>query len=185
MQSLIFYAAIRNYPKLFRTSVQITDVTAELSYSMIDEIDVKILEILQKNGRAKRNDLADAVKLSLPSISDRLKKLEDNGIITGYFATVDHKKLGRDITAFIFVRVDSSKHYSSFLEHAKQVDDILECHAITGEGSHLLKIRTKNTESLEKLLAKIQAWTGIVSTRTNLVLSSTKETFYIKIDGAK
>lgn len=152
---------------------------------MIDEIDVKILEILQKDGRTKRNDLAETVGLSLPSVSERLNKLEANGIITGYFATVDHKKLGRDITAFIFVTVDSSRHFGSFLDHAKHVDDILECHAITGEGSHLLKIRTKNTESLEKLLAKIQAWNGVVSTRTNLVLSTSKESMYIKIEGGK
>ncbi len=152
---------------------------------MLDDIDVKILETLQRSGRTKRNDLASEVGLSLPSVSERLKKLEESGIITGYFATVDHKKLGKDITAFIFVTVDSSKHYASFLEHAKQLDDILECHAITGEGSHLLKIRTANTASLEKLLAKIQAWTGVVSTRTNLVLSSSKETMQIKIDGTK
>lgn len=152
---------------------------------MLDDIDAKILEILQKSGRTKRNELAEAVGLSLPSISDRLKKLEDNGIITGYFATVDHKKLGRDITAFIFVTVDSSKHYTAFLEHAKQLDDILECHAITGEGSHLLKIRTTNTGSLEKLLAKIQAWSGVVSTRTNLVLSTSKESMHIKVEGTK
>jgi Lrp/AsnC family leucine-responsive transcriptional regulator len=152
---------------------------------MLDEIDVKILEILQRDGRTKRNDLAETVGLSLPSVSERLKKLEDGGIITGYFATVDHKKLGRDITAFIFVTVDSSKHFGAFLEHAKHLDDILECHAITGEGSHLLKIRTKNTESLEKLLAKIQAWNGVVSTRTNLVLSTSKESMHIRIEGGK
>lgn len=152
---------------------------------VLDEIDLKILDILQKHGRTKRNDLADAVQLSLPSVSERLKKLEDGGVITGYFATVDPKKLGKDITAFIFVTVDSSKHYPSFLEHARHVDDILECHAITGEGSHLLKVRTANTNSLEKLLAKIQAWTGVTSTRTHLVLSTTKETFYIKADSLK
>ncbi len=151
----------------------------------LDDIDVKILDILQKNGRTKRNDLAEAVQLSLPAVSDRLKKLEESGVITGYYATVDARKLGKDITAFIFVTVDSSKHYPSFLEHTKHVDDILECHAITGEGSHLLKVRTANTSSLEKLLAKIQAWTGVTSTRTNLVLSTTKETSYIKIDGVK
>lgn len=156
-----------------------------MSTFICDDIDVRLIDILQKNGRTKRNDLAEAVGLSLPAVSDRLKKLEDNGIITGYLATVDHKKLGRDITAFIFVRVDSSKHFNAFLDHARHVDDILECHAITGEGSHLLKIRTKNTESLEKLLAKIQAWNGVVSTRTSLVLSTSKETFYVKAEAGK
>ncbi|MEW6512106.1 MAG: Lrp/AsnC family transcriptional regulator [Bacteroidota bacterium] len=151
----------------------------------LDEIDVKIMEVLQKKGRTRRNDLAEAVGLSLPSVSERLRKLEDQQYITGYHATVDHRKLGKDITAFIFVTVDSSRHYAQFLEHAQGADEILECHAITGEGSHLLKIRTVNTSSLEKLLAKIQAWAGVVSTRTNLVLSTSKETMRIKIEMPK
>jgi Lrp/AsnC family leucine-responsive transcriptional regulator len=125
------------------------------------------------------------VGLSLPSVSERLRKLEENGYITGSFATVDPRKLGKDICAFIFVTVDSSKHYPAFLEHAHANDEILECHAITGEGSHLLKVRTANTASLEKLLAKIQAWSGVLNTRTNLVLSTSKETMRIKAEASK
>ena len=152
---------------------------------VLDEIDTTIMEILQKKGRTRRNDLAEAVGLSLPSVSERLRKLEENGYITGYFATVDPRKLGKDICAFIFVTVDSSRHYPGFLEHAHANDEILECHAITGEGSHLLKVRTANTASLEKLLAKIQAWSGVLNTRTNLVLSTSKETMRIKVEASK
>jgi Lrp/AsnC family leucine-responsive transcriptional regulator len=151
----------------------------------LDEIDVKILEILQKKGRTRRNDLAESVGLSLPSVSERMRKLEESGYILGYHATVDAKKLGRDIAAFILVTVDSSKHYAQFREHAGSVDEILECHAVTGEGSHLLKVRTQNTASLEKLLAKIQAWPGVVNTRTNLVLSTSKETTRLKVEPGK
>src|ERR1043165_2237246 len=124
----------------------------------IDNIDIQILEQLQGNGRTRRNDLAEMVGLSIPSVSERLRKLEEGGYITGYFAKVDHKKLGKDITAFIYVYVDSSRHYASFVEHAAATDEIIECHAITGEGSHLLKVRTENTSTLEKLLGKIQSW---------------------------
>jgi Lrp/AsnC family leucine-responsive transcriptional regulator len=152
---------------------------------MIDEIDAKLLELLQRRGRTKRNDLAEAVGLSIPSVGDRLKKLEDGDIIRGYHAVLDAKKLGKDITAFIFVTVDSSKHFGQFIEHANGLDEILECHAITGEGSHLIKVRTTNTASLEKLLAKIQAWSGVTSTRTNLVLSTSKETTRIKVEPNK
>ena len=152
---------------------------------MIDDIDVTILEILQKSGRTRRNDLAEKVGLSLPAVSERLRKLEEHGIITGYHAKVDAKQLGRDITAFIHVTIDSSKHYGSFIDHAQSHDEILECHAITGEGTHLLKIRTGNTASLERLLAKIQAWSGVISTHTNLVLSTAKETTRIKIDSTR
>jgi Lrp/AsnC family leucine-responsive transcriptional regulator len=152
---------------------------------VLDDIDATIMDILQKKGRTRRNDLAEAVGLSLPSVSERLRKLEENGYITGYFATVDPRKLGKDICAFIFVTVDSSRHYPGFLEHAHATDEILECHAITGEGSHLLKVRTANTASLEKLLAKIQAWSGVLNTRTNLVLSTSKESMRIRVEASK
>ncbi|HTX98746.1 MAG TPA: Lrp/AsnC family transcriptional regulator [Bacteroidota bacterium] len=152
---------------------------------MLDEIDVKILEMLQQKGRTRRNDLAEAVGLSLPSVSERLRKLEEAGVIKGYHATVDPKKVGRDITAFIFVTMDSSRHYHQFIEHTTALDEILECHAITGEGSHLLKVRTHNTASLEKLLAKVQAWPGVLSTRTNVVLSTSKETLRLKLEPTK
>jgi Lrp/AsnC family leucine-responsive transcriptional regulator len=151
----------------------------------LDEIDVKILEALQGNGRIRRNDLAELVDLSLPSVSERLRKLEENGIITGYFAKLDYRKLGRDVTAFIAVSIDSSRHYQQFIEHVNHVDEILECHAITGDGSHLLKVRTVNTSSLEKILAKIQAWQGVMSTRTSVVLSSSKESTRIKLEVRK
>jgi len=152
---------------------------------MLDEIDLTIIDVLQQSGRTRRNDLAERVGLSLPSVSDRLRKLEKLGYITGYHATVDAKRLGKDITAFVFVTVDSSRHYHQFIEHAAAQDDILECHAITGEGTHLLKVRTANTASLEKLLSRIQAWSGVVSTRTDLVLSTAKETFHIKVEAGR
>lgn len=151
----------------------------------LDDIDIKILEILQKNGRTRRNDLAEKVGLSLPAVSERLRKLEEGGIIQGYFAKVDHKLLGKDITAFIVVTVDSSKHFNAFLEHAQNTDEILECHAVTGDGTHLVKVRTENTESLEKLLGKIQSWTGVVKTETMIVLSTSKETMRVKIHNHK
>jgi Lrp/AsnC family leucine-responsive transcriptional regulator len=150
---------------------------------MIDDIDLTILDLVQRQGRIRRNDLAESVGLSLPSVSDRLRKLEEQGFITGYHGIVDPKKLGKDITAFIHVSVDSSKHFAAFLDHAHASDEILECHAITGEGSHLLKIRTTDTASLERLLARIQAWNGVTSTRTHLVLSTAKETMRIKVKG--
>jgi Lrp/AsnC family transcriptional regulator, leucine-responsive regulatory protein len=152
---------------------------------MMDEIDVKILDILQDKGRMRRNELAEAVGLSLPSVSDRLRKLEEQKIILGYRAFLDYRSVGKDITAFIFVTVDSSRHYAQFIEHAVALDDVLECHAITGEGTHLLKARTTNTAALEKLLGKIQSWTGVVSTRTHLVLSTRKETTKIRMEQKK
>ncbi|HEY4611915.1 MAG TPA: Lrp/AsnC family transcriptional regulator [Bacteroidota bacterium] len=152
---------------------------------MLDDIDIKILEVLQKQGRTRRNDLAERVGLSLPAASERLRKLEESGIISGYFAKVDHKQLGKDITAFVTVTIDSSKHYHAFLDHANAAEDILECHAITGEGTHIIKVRTENAASLEKLLAKIQSWQGVVKTTTSVALSTTKETFRVRVSNHK
>jgi Lrp/AsnC family transcriptional regulator, leucine-responsive regulatory protein len=152
---------------------------------ILDEIDIHLLEILQKKGRTRRNELAEAVKLSIPSVSERLRKLEEQGIIAGYTAYLDPKKLGMDITAFIVVTVDSSKHYESFLDHTQANEEILEVHSVTGSGTHLLKVRTGSTSSLEKLLSKIQAWNGIVKTTTSVVLSTTKETLNVKLKSTK
>lgn len=147
----------------------------------MDEVDVKILEILQQNGRTRRNDLAESVKLSLPAASERLRKLEEAGIIEGYHARLNHKALGKDITAFVTVTVDSSKHFNAFVDHVTHHDEILECHAVTGEGTHMIKLRTNNTESLERILARIQAWAGVTKTTTSVVLSTAKETSRIKL----
>ena len=147
----------------------------------IDETDLKILEYLQDNARMKRNEIAEKIGLSLPSVTDRMNKLEELDVIETYKTKLNHKKLGKDITAFIFVTSESSTHYKDFIHHTVSSPEILECHSITGDGSHVLKIRTENTSSLEKLLAKIQSWKGVRSTRTSIVLSSLKETFTIDL----
>jgi Lrp/AsnC family transcriptional regulator, leucine-responsive regulatory protein len=148
---------------------------------VLDEIDLKILEILQKNGRTRRSDLASIIGLSIPAASERMRKLEEEGFIVGYYARLDPLKLGKGLTAFVLVTVDSSRHYPAFIEHVKPVDEIMECHSITGEGTHLLKIRCEDTQTLEKLLARIQAWQGVVKTTTNVVLSPIKESLHAKI----
>ncbi len=148
---------------------------------MLDELDLKILRTLQSNGRTKRNVLAEEVGLTIPSVSDRLKKLEENGIIEGYYAKVKRQAFGFDILAFILVMMDSSKHYKDLIKHVEKNPSVIECYSVLGEGSHILKVAVKNTESLEKLLSEIQTWTGVTSTKTTYVLSTIKETTSINI----
>ncbi len=148
---------------------------------MVDNLDIQILKTLQKNGRTKRNQLAEEVKLSIPSVSERLKKLEDNNVIEGYYTKVNRKSFGLDILAFIHVMMDSSKHYNDLIKKAEKNPQILECHSVLGEGSHLMKVVVKNTEALEKLLSEIQSWPGVNSTKTTYVLSTIKETTSINI----
>ena len=151
----------------------------------LDEIDLKILSTLQDNGRTKRNKLAEEVKLSIPSVSERLRKLEEYGVILGYHSVLDARSVGLEVTAFIFLTTESSKFYAKIIERATEHEEILECHAITGDGSHILKIRTESTETLENLLSKIQAWPGVVNTRTDVVLSSPKETNVLPLSQLK
>jgi len=148
---------------------------------MLDDLDFKILTTLQQNGRTKRNELAEQVGLSVPSVSERLKKLEDNKIIEGYYTKVNKQAFGYDILAFILVMMDSSKHYKDLIKHVDKHPNILECHSVLGEGSHLLKVLVKNTESLEKLLSEVQTWSGVTGTKTTYVLSTLKETTAIHI----
>jgi Lrp/AsnC family leucine-responsive transcriptional regulator len=148
---------------------------------MHDSTDSKILNILQENGRRKRNAIAEEVGLSLPSLSERMKKLEEHGIIEGYYTKLNKKHFRFDLMAFIFVFMDSSKNYDKLAANVKKTHEVLECHSILGEGSHLLKVVVKDTAALEKLLSTIQSWPGVNHTTTSFVLSSIKETTKLNI----
>lgn len=141
-----------------------------------DETDLRLLELLQDHGRSSQHDLAQAVGLSSPAVGERLRKLEERGFIRNFTAVLDPKRLGVDVTAFIFVGMSGSRFYPEFRTEVAQHPEVLECHSVTGQGSHLLKIRTDNTSSLEALLAQIQAWPGVQWTTTSIVLSTLKET---------
>lgn len=148
----------------------------------IDEIDAKILELLQRNGRIKRNRIAEEVGLSVPSVSERMRKLEERGIIDGYHAVLNAKRLHLDITAFIRVQVDGSQSFPEFVRLASDCPEVLEVHSSTGEGSHFLKVRCRTTTDLEKLLAVIQRWPGVHGTHTSIVLSTYKETRELTVE---
>jgi len=99
----------------------------------LDDIDIQILRHLQKEGRAQRNKIAEMVGLSVPSVSERMRKLEERKLIEGYYAVLNARKFHFDITAFIFVEVDGSSNYEQFVQNAVKEPEILECHSITGE----------------------------------------------------
>lgn len=148
---------------------------------MLDDLDIKILNILQKNGRTKRSEIAEKIGLSIPSLSERIKKLEENGIIEGYYAKLNKNAFGFDIMAFVLVVMESSKNYDALSKNVEDTPEILECYSILGEGSHILKAIVKNTADLEKLLGKIQSWPGVARTVTSFVLSTIKETSKLNI----
>ena len=145
----------------------------------LDATDAQILDLLQREGRIKRKDIAEAVGLSIPSVSDRMRKLEGRGVLTGFHGTVDAKRLGHDVMAFVFVQSTGSDHYGEFVAAVTALDEVQELHSVTGDGSHVLKVRVRTTTGLERLLAKLQALPGVRGTRTSLVLTTLKEGTYL------
>ena len=149
---------------------------------MLDKINVEILNLLQQNARMSASEIASEVGLSVPAASERVKKLVESKNITGFNTKLNAKELGFDLCAFIAVDSASSDHYNDIIDEAERNNSVLECHSVTGEGSHLLKIRVKNSTKLEKLLSYIQSWPGVIRTHTMLVLSTFKETTDIDLE---
>ena len=149
--------------------------------SIIDKIDHKILEILQNTGRDSASHIASEIGMSVPAVSERIHKLEETGIISGYEAIVDPKKVGLDVAAIITLVSESSRHFDEIVELANETQEVVQCFTTTGAGSHLLIINTENSESLELLLKGIQSWPGVLRTETQLILSSYKAGHHIKI----
>lgn len=148
---------------------------------MIDPIDYKILDLLQHNARMTQSEIAASVGMSQPAVAERLRKLEQDGVIIGYAARVDSRKLGKDITAFIGVRIEHPKYNKEFSRRMIQHKDVLECHRVTGADSYLLKVVTENTESLDRLISEtVRVVPGVTRTLTTIVMSSFKESTYIQ-----
>lgn len=141
----------------------------------MDAIDIQLVSMLQGAGRISQNELANAVGLSAPAVAERIRKLEDRGVIERYTAIVNPRKIGLDVAAFVSVVINGSQYYPAFEKRVAEHAEILECHSVTGQGSHLLKVRTHNTATLERLLADIQSWPGVQTTSTSVVLSTSKE----------
>ncbi len=148
---------------------------------MIDKVNVEILNLLQKNARLSASDIASKVGLSVPAAAERIKKLVELGYIKDFAAILKAKDLGYDVTAFIIVDCTPSDLYKHVVQKSATNKNIFECHSITGEGSHLLKIRARNSDDLEDLLGQIQSWPGVVKTHTMFVLSTFKETMEIDL----
>jgi Lrp/AsnC family transcriptional regulator, leucine-responsive regulatory protein len=147
-----------------------------ISEMTFDSIDYKLLEILQKNARITQLELAAEVGLSQPAVAERMRKLEQEGVIIAYSAHVDARKLGRDITAFIGVGISHPKFNKAFAKRIFALPEVLECHHVTGQDSYLLKVKIENTEELDELLTvKLRTIPGVTRTQTTIVLSSVKE----------
>ena len=140
----------------------------------IDKIDKKILDILQQDGRSSASNIANEIDISIPTVTDRIKKLQDSGIIKGIHAVLDPRPLGLDVAAIITLISESSLYYKEVTKEAEKTPEVLQCLSTTGKGSHMLFVVTHNSSTLEELLRKIQSWSGIIRTETQIILSDYK-----------
>jgi len=143
---------------------------------MVDEIDRKILDLLQCNAKLSNAEIAEKVGLTMSSVHERVKKLERKGIIKGYVAVVDPDKLGKQLLAFVRLTVSSHESALGPIGQLCQAEaDILECHNVAGEDCYILKVRAEGPKQLERLLSAIRGSTDTSRSVTNIVLSTRKE----------
>ena len=140
----------------------------------LDHIDKQIISILKQKGRDSASHIATEIGMSVPAVTDRIRKLQDAHVITGFQAIVDPRMVGLDVSALITIISESSEHYTEVVESAKNTVEVVQCFTTTGNGSHVLIIQTENTRSLERLLRQIQAWPGVMRTETQIILSNYK-----------
>ena len=141
----------------------------------LDKTDKQIIKILQGFGRESASYIAEKLNVSVPTVTERIKKLQESKIITGFQAILNPVALGLDISAIITVISGSSKSYKEIISEAEGTPEVVQCYSTTGRGSHKLIVSTKNSTSLEELLRKIQRWPGVTRTETQIILSSYKE----------
>ncbi len=134
----------------------------------MDMTDHKIIEILQEDGRISMKDLGKIVGLTSPAVSERVKRLEESGIIEGYKAIISPDALGRVIKAFIHISLPNNM-YKKFLNEARKDPRIVECHHITGDDCSLLKVIVKDMYELEEVIDTIKE---IGYTKTSVILST-------------
>ncbi len=141
----------------------------------LDEIDRSLLASLQEDCKTSLNKLGEKVGLSPQAVMERVRKLENAGVITGYHAAIDGRMLGLDITAFVGVSINYPKDIGGFLSTVASRPEVLECHHVTGGHTLLLKVKTANTASLERVISALREVEGVTRTETMVVLSTAAE----------
>jgi Lrp/AsnC family leucine-responsive transcriptional regulator len=142
----------------------------------IDDIDLRILDMLQRNGKLSQAKIAGAVGLTTPSVNERIKKMERHGMIRGFVALLDHEKMGFPLTAYVDVALEHPRYEKAFVDDLEKLLGVQECHYLAGEYAYRLKVKAISTASLADFLQhRLMTIKGVTSVRTQISLSSKKE----------
>lgn len=140
----------------------------------MEEIDGRIVALLARDGRMSYTDLGKATGLSTSAVHQRVRRLEQRGVIRGYAAVVDHEQAGLPLTAFISIKPIDASEPDDAPERLRPIPEIEACHSVAGDEAYILKVRVATPGHLEDLLARVRAVAN-VSTRTTIVLSTPYE----------
>ncbi len=148
----------------------------------MDVVDLQILTILQEDGRTSNAEIARRVGMAPSAVFERIRKLEERGVIDGYTARLRPEALDRRLTAFIFVRTDDRIGSNDTALRLTEIPEIQEVHHVAGEDCYLVKVRVADPGALARLIReRLGQLSGIVSTRTTVVLETLKETTSLPI----
>ena len=148
----------------------------------MDAIDLKALEALQTAGRESWAALGETLGMTGPAAAERVRRLEERGVIRGYAAVVDPKTVGAGLGAFVAVTLERPRDRAKFLALVDSLPEVQECHHVAGDDDYVLKVRCRDTADLERLLTReLKGLTGVARTRTTVVLSTVKETLAVPL----
>lgn len=144
---------------------------------MLNTIDSKIIARLMSHARTTWADLGALLDLSAPAAAERVRRLEEKGIIKGYCAAIDPKAVRIGMAALISVSLSTSEARAHFLSYIQNLPEVLECHHVAGDEDYVLKVRCRGTRDLERLISHdLKSLVGVSRTRTTIILSTIKET---------
>lgn len=142
----------------------------------MDQIDKAIIQVLKENGRAATSIISKKVNLSIPAVTERIRKLEEMKVIEKYLIKVNREQYQLRLLAFVFLTIDQSENIKGFLERVLTYPQVLECHHIAGEYDYLLKVVVEDTRKLEDFISnKLKIIKGVQNTNTIIAMSTLKE----------
>ncbi len=151
---------------------------------VLNQLDLPILDHLQANARISNAELARAVKLSPPAVHARVKRLEEEAVIKGYAAVLDHQKVGFDLVTFIQIGLagHQNEQLQALHDEIQKLPEVLECHHVTGDFDFLLKVIFKNRQELHHFIAnQLGTIQGVLRVNTSVVLKEVKSTTQLPI----
>lgn len=143
----------------------------------MDTNDIKALRLLQDDGRASWTRLGELLGVTGPAAAERVRRLEQRGVIRGFTALIDPESVGLALTAFIALSLEKPAHREAFLKRVQALPQIQECHHCTGEDDYLLKVRCRGVSDLDRLInTELKSLAGVLRTRTTIVMRTSKDT---------